>query len=144
MQRYWAGTATLALGCLAVVNMLAACGDDDGTAADRVGIAAECTSNDECPEAQRRLLDDTVQLTCLPEFKGGYCGTSGCEEDQRCPDGSACVNHDGASYCFRLCAEKAECNRNRSPENEANCSSNVDFRDVNTNSKVCVPPSSGS
>lgn len=144
MRRYWVGSATLALGGCAVMNTLAGCGDDDdGTAADRVGIAAECTADAECPEVRRSSLYDTVQLTCLQGFRGGYCGISGCEEDARCPDGSACVNHEGRGYCFRLCADKAECNRNRSLENEANCSANVEFRDTNTGSKACVPPSSG-
>lgn len=143
MRRYW-GTGALALGCFAVLNVLAACGDDDdGTAADRVGIAAECTTDAECPETRRG--DETVQLTCLRGFRGGYCGIADCQQNEDCPDGSACVNHDdGRPYCFRLCADKAECNRNRSLENEANCSANIDFEEAETTGKACVPPSSGS
>jgi hypothetical protein len=143
MRRYRVGSATLALGCFAFMNMLAGCGDDDdGTAADRVGIAAECASDAECPEVRRG--DETVQLRCLRAFRGGYCGIADCQQNDDCPDGSACVAHDdGSSYCFRVCAEKVECNRNRSLENEANCSSNIDFAEADTNGKACVPPSSG-
>lgn len=143
MRRYWVGSATLALGGCAVMNTLAGCGDDDdGTAADRVGIAAECTADAECPEVRRG--DETLQLTCLRAFKGGYCGIADCQQNDDCPEGSACVAHDdGNSYCFRLCVEKVECNRNRSLENEANCSASIDFTEANTNSKACVPPSSG-
>jgi hypothetical protein len=137
------GAARWGLGCFVVMGVLAGCGEDgDDTAADRVGVAAQCSSDAECPAVERG--DVTVQLTCLREFKGGYCSISACERNDDCPDGSECVNHDdGNSYCFRVCSDKAECNRNRSLENEANCSSSIDLTDADSDSKACVPPSSG-
>jgi hypothetical protein len=69
----------------------------------------------------------------------------GCTLDTDCPAGAACVMHDdGVNYCFRLCADKPECNRHRSLDNEANCSSSITFIDpARTEGKACVPPSSG-
>jgi hypothetical protein len=109
------------------------CGDDDdGIAADRLGVGAQCTQSEQCTEGQ----------TCLP-FKGGYCGLADCTANAGCPSGSLCVTHDdGKNYCFRSCVEKSECNRNRSAEVEANCVSSVDFAEAATQAKACVPPSS--
>jgi hypothetical protein len=107
-----------------------------GSESDRVGIAAECTKDDDCPKV------DDLQLTCLTLFKGGYCGLQGCTQDKDCPLGAACVLEGGASYCFRECIEKPECNRNRSAENEANCVGSASHLGISM-SKVCVPPSSG-
>jgi hypothetical protein len=118
-----------------------ACSDDEGSAADRIGVGAECSTSSPCPKARRG--EEEVQLACLAAFRGGYCGIADCQSDADCPDGSACVNHEGgARYCFRTCVEKAECNRNRTTENEANCSANVDFIAAE-GVKACVPPSSG-
>ena len=111
---------------------LAACGS--GTEADRLGVGAECSATDDC-------LDDEI-AECLA-FRGGYCGFSGCEDDLDCPGGSACIAHDdGMNYCFLVCIDKIDCNINRSPEHEANCSSNVTFVDGAQGRKACVPPSS--
>lgn len=108
-----------------------ACGEDDGTEADELGVAAQCGSADDCREDQE----------CLSQFKGGYCGIADCMIDDDCPEGSACVAHtDGANYCFRICGDKSECNRNRDAHNEANCSANVTFTDGG-GGKACVPPS---
>ena len=110
---------------------LVACGGE--TEADRLGVGAACEDVSEC-------ADDIAQ--CLDQFKGGYCGIDGCEEDLDCPEGSACIAHtDGTNYCFRVCVDKAECNRHRAPENESNCSSNIDFVDGAMGRKACVPPS---
>lgn len=115
------------------------CGDSDETEADRVGVGVECTDALQCESP-----DEQVMLQCLTQFAGGYCGLEDCEGDEDCPEGSACIAHDdGNNYCFRICRDKPECNRNRSPENEANCSSNVDFVDGTQERKACVPPSSG-
>jgi hypothetical protein len=120
-----------------------ACADDDGgNAADRAGVGAACSSTAPCPKASRNGAE--VELACLTAFRGGYCGIRNCQADGDCPDGAACVNHeDGSRYCFRLCVEKDECNLRRSEDEEANCSSNVDFAQASMNSKACVPPSSG-
>lgn len=122
------------MGRLARVALVLAaaggCGDDG---ADALGIGAQCTSSDQC--------DQEAGQVCL-QFKGGYCGLMGCAGDTDCPADSACVMHtDGANYCFRTCADKLECNANRDPVNEANCSSNVTFVDGAMNRKACVPPS---
>jgi hypothetical protein len=102
-----------------------------GTEADRQGVGAQCTKADDCLTGQQ----------CLP-FKGGYCGVQGCTADKDCPSGSACVHHtDGINYCFRTCIDKVDCNRNRSLENESNCSSSVTFVETGKTVKACVPPS---
>jgi len=143
MRRTSKNWAQLSLGLLAGAQLAFGCGDDDGgTAADRAGIAAECTSDEQCPEARRG--DATITLKCIREFRGGYCGIADCQDNEDCPDGSRCVSHDdGTNYCFRDCTQKVECNRNRTPENEANCSSNIDFVEAAQGIKACVPPSSG-
>ena len=98
------------------------------------GVGAECTDTSQC--------DEETEQSCLPNFKGGYCGIVDCVDDDDCPFDSGCVAHDdGTNYCFRTCRDKAECNENRSPDNESNCSSNVDFVEGNEGRKACVPPS---
>jgi hypothetical protein len=125
----------------ALMGLAAGCGNSDGeTEADRIGVGAECTDSGECESA-----DEEDELVCLTQFTGGYCGLEGCMGDDECPEGSACVAHDdGKNYCFRICQDKPECNRNRTPENESNCSANIDFVDDPQDRKACVPPSSGS
>ena len=129
-----------------IIAVLAACavigcGDDDD-AADRLGIGAECTMDDECNQ------EDGMQ-TCLMDFAGGYCGVRGCTDDADCPGSSACVtdpDFGGVNYCFRTCLDKPECNANRSVDNESNCVSSIDFVDPDGDMgrKVCRPPLSGS
>lgn len=102
-----------------------------GVEADELGVGAQCAGADDCLEDQ----------SCLDQFKGGYCGIENCADDLDCPEGSACVAHeDGVNYCFRICVDKGECNVNRDPDNESNCSANVDFVDGG-GGKACVPPS---
>lgn len=112
-----------------------ACGDDDDdglTAAQRRGLGAACTRNEDCTEPGQ---------SCLP-FKGGYCGLAGCMSDLECPSGSACVAHDdGNNYCFLICTDKPQCNVTRPPDMEANCSANVSFLENHSGFKACVPPS---
>jgi hypothetical protein len=121
--------------CICVVAagaLLSATACDDGSEADRKGVGAECAKVEDCQTGQQ----------CLA-FKGGYCGLQGCTADSGCPAGSACVNHvDGIKYCFRVCVEKVDCNRNRSVENESNCVANITFVEGSQNRKACVPPSS--
>jgi hypothetical protein len=126
--------------CAVLAAVLVGCGDDedDGSEADRLGVGAECTSNDDC----LREGDGGINLACLRQFKGGYCGLEDCAGNDDCPDQSTCVAHDdGNSYCFRSCADKPECNVNRTADNESNCSSNVEYVEENTPGKSCVPPS---
>jgi hypothetical protein len=121
--------ARLSAAVVMIVGVLwLSCGD--GTEADKAGIGAECTKTEDCQSGQQ----------CLP-FKGGYCGLQACTADEGCPRGSACVTHtDGVNYCFRICVDKADCNRNRSVENESNCSSNINFVTGTKDRKACVPP----
>lgn len=114
--------------------MSGACGSDapPGNEAQRRGVGAACTRNEDCVE---------VGQTCLP-FKGGYCGVLGCSKTADCPAGSACVTHtDGKNYCFLICADKPQCNAYRSVDVEANCSSSITFADGTKSTKACVPPS---
>lgn len=114
------------LACLLVLVL--ACSDD---ANDR-GVGAPCATNDDCTESGQ---------TCLTQFKGGYCGISGCARDTDCPEGSACVvdDVDGINYCFLVCLEKPDCNANRPPENEASCTSSLTFVDGAMGRKACRP-----
>lgn len=124
-----------------------ACGDDDrpGTEAQQHGVGAECSENGQCLQEGFTGPDGgAMPLQCLTTFKGGYCGLQNCTGDVDCPQGSGCVAHDdGENYCFLICANKPECNLYRSLNNEANCSSNVDFVEGTQGRKACVPPSSG-
>lgn len=94
-----------------------------------------CTNDAECPAV------DSVALHCLTEFKGGYCGLTGCTKDADCPAGSLCVGELGKNYCFLECTDKTQCNLGRTTVNESNCSSSVTFVDGKTNVKACIPPS---
>lgn len=120
-----------------------ACGGDDhrvGTAADLIGVGAQCTEDDDCLQPEE---GEPAQV-CLMEFKGGYCGLADCTGDSECPSGSACVLHsDDNTYCFRICRDKAECNLNRVPDVYSNCSANVTFIETTQSAKACVPPSAG-
>jgi hypothetical protein len=118
---------------LSVLFALAACDDDDGKEADKLGVGAQCTATAECDEETQE---------CLLDFKGGYCGVKECTGDVDCPGGSRCVAHDdGFNYCFLVCIDKAECNVNRDLDNESNCSSSIDFVDEPQDVKACIPPS---
>lgn len=102
-----------------------------GSAADYHGVGAQCSSNADCVEAGQ---------TCLP-FKGGYCGIEGCTSSTQCPNGSACVAYtDGHNYCFLICTDKSQCNLNRAPTVESNCSANITFVDNQKGAKACLPP----
>ena len=131
---------------LLLAGVAAGCGGDESTEADRIGVGAECTASTECESP-----DEEIELTCLTQFTGGYCGLEGCEaaadcsDGTCCPDGSACVTaDDGENYCYRLCQEREDCNANR-PVNPANCvgSGTINFVDGGTDRKACEPPSSG-
>ena len=120
----------------AFVVMAAACGcGSNASEAIRRGVGAECNASLTCAESTQ---------ACLTEFKGGYCGVSGCLRDTDCPQGSACVTDDGqTNYCFLICADKPECNVNRTLDNESSCTSSLTFIDGTMNRKVCRPPLSG-
>jgi hypothetical protein len=120
----------IAAGSIALLSLIG-CGDDDESEADRKGVGAQCVLTTDCATGQ----------TCLA-FKGGYCGLADCTKDLDCPAGSACVTHtDAKNYCFRICAEKTDCNRNRSVENESNCVGSVTFVAGTGSRKACIPPS---
>ncbi len=123
---------TLLLPIAISLGLLAGCSGSD---ADSLGIGAQCTSSDECNGSDGQ--------SCLTNFKGGYCGLDDCALDADCPENSACVTHsDNANYCFRICTDKAQCNENRDPANEANCSASIVFvESQEAGVKACVPPS---
>lgn len=123
-----------------LLGLCLACGDDDAVEADRLGVGAQCTRDADCAGGQ---ADGGGTQRCLLQFKGGYCGSQNCAAHSDCPQGSACVVHDdGVHYCFRSCLDKAECNVNRSPEQQSNCSATVTYVDGDkTLGKACVPPS---
>lgn len=135
-------TTRLLLLALCALLAGAGCGDDDGTA-DQVGIAATCEVDDDCRDLE--LADGgVVQLQCLTQFKGGYCGVPDCTSSAECPIDSICVTHDdGRNYCFRVCDDKPECNVNRPVDDEANCSSSFDWAvpAEDAGEKACIPPS---
>jgi hypothetical protein len=104
-----------------------------GKPADQARIGAVCTENGQC-------VND--KLTCLTQFKGGYCGAAGCTKDADCLPGSFCVSHNGTNYCFLSCVDKAECNINRTLDTESNCSANITRVDTASGTqKACIPPS---
>ena len=119
---------------IAAVVAGAACSNDNSEAIRR-GVGAECSASVACTESGQ---------VCLTQFKGGYCGRSGCVHDTDCPQGSACVTEDDqVNYCFLICADKPECNPHRSVDNESNCTSSLTFVDGAMGRKVCRPPLSG-
>jgi hypothetical protein len=120
-----------ALGALAAMAML--CWSGCGDSANEQLIGAECTSSTTC---------DNEDLTCLNQFAGGYCGAAGCASNADCPKGSICVTDQGTNFCFLVCTDKTDCNKNRTLANESNCSSNI-TRVEPSETKACVPPSSG-
>jgi len=132
------------VGLFVLIGVMSACGEEDRSAeADKLGVGGECEMNEDCPAVDRTNMEgelEEVQLQCLDSFKGGYCGIADCVVDADCPDGARCVAHtDGMNYCFRVCVDKSECNANRGPDVEANCSANIDFVDAG-GGKACVPP----
>ena len=126
------------VNALSVCPFVAGCGDDDGSAADHQLIGAECAVSEDCDDGD----DETPPLDCLTEFGGGYCGRAGCVASEDCPEGSLCADLDGSYYCFLVCIDKVDCNRNRTVDNESNCSSNIDPVEGGIE-KLCIPPSSG-
>jgi hypothetical protein len=118
----------------ALVLVACGCGSNQNEA-NRKGIGADCTTTSDCT---------TSGQVCLTEFKGGYCGLSGCLHDTDCPQGSACVTDDNqTNYCFLVCGTKTDCNLHRSPDDESDCTSSLAFLDGAMSRKVCRPPNSG-
>ncbi len=124
---------TMAVLCPLVIAVLTLGCGDGGTEAQRRGVGAACDDTHECTETGQ---------ACLTQFKGGYCGVAGCTTDATCPPGSACVTHDdGMNYCFLVCNVKADCNRSRAVDVEANCSSTAVVVEEPNDRKICSPPS---
>ncbi len=124
---------TLAVLCPLVLMVLTLGCGDSGSEAQKRGVGAACDTTHECTETGQ---------SCLTQFKGGYCGVAGCTTDANCPAGSACVTHDdGMNYCFLVCNVKADCNRSRGVDVEANCSSTAVLVAEPKDRKICSPPS---
>lgn len=117
---------------LSVFVAFCGCGSNQNEA-NRLGVGADCTTSSQCTPGQ----------VCLTEFKGGYCGVSACLHDTDCPGGSACVTDGQSNYCFLVCAQKTDCNLNRTAADESDCTSSLTFLDGTMNRKVCRPPNSG-
>ena len=108
-------------------------------------IASTCVVDEDC-RSVTNPDGGTIQLRCLTQFTAGYCGLPDCVSSADCPLNSICVAHeDGNNYCFRVCDDKPECNTNRAPDVEANCSSSFDWATPSDDrgEKACIPPSSG-
>jgi len=119
---------------VAILGMLfVGCGEDDAN--DQL-IGGECATAADCDDGN----DDTPALDCILDFKGGYCGRAGCQNSTDCPEGSLCADLEGSFYCFLACTDKAQCNQNRTADNESNCSSSVDPVEGGEQ-KLCIPPS---
>jgi len=126
---------------LGIISVGCADDDDDENEADEAGVGAQCEVSTDCTQPE---TDAGPMQECLTNFTGGYCGIKDCTGNADCPEGAACVAHeDNVNYCFRQCTDKSECNVNRDPEVESNCSANIEFVDADTLGKACVPPSSG-
>ncbi|MDA3864212.1 MAG: hypothetical protein PF689_10145, partial [Deltaproteobacteria bacterium] len=81
---------------LSLIFVFSSCDDDNDNEANKLGVGAQCTTNEEC--------DLENDQSCLLDFKGGYCGVMDCIADEECPEGSRCVAHDdGNNYCFLIC-----------------------------------------
>lgn len=131
-MRSWFLVALCCVGATALMSCV-----DSG--ADALGVGAACIDDATCASYG---ADDEHTLVCLTAFKGGYCGLQGCASNADCPESSACAVLDGGdTYCFRQCTDKLECNENRAEDSAANCSSNVTFVELETEGKLCVPPS---
>lgn len=123
------------MGRILCVLVVFFCACSDENEANRRGVGSECNATALCSESGQM---------CLTDFKGGYCGISGCLHDADCPAGSACVTEDNqVNYCFLTCVDKVECNLHRSVDNESNCTSSLAFVDGANGRKACRPPSSG-
>jgi hypothetical protein len=118
---------------IACLTGLVGCGDN--VEADEQFIGGECAVLADCDDDN----PDTAELECILDFKGGYCGRKDCTASSECPEGSLCANYEAGNYCFRTCVDKSECNRNRSVENESNCSSSIDPVEGGEE-KLCIPP----
>ena len=110
-----------------------------GSEASALGIGGSCQTTDDCT-----MCYDDDDVSCLTNFRGGYCGAVNCTGDADCPDSSICVKHtDNVNYCFLICTDKEECNVYRDADNEANCASNI-IRVSGSSHKACVPPEGSS
>jgi len=115
---------------------IGACSED----ANDLKVGGECVNLADC--GVEASDGETPELDCLPEFKGGYCGKTGCAASTDCPEGSACADLEGTLYCFLVCNDKPDCNQNRTVDNESNCSATIKTVE-NTDQKLCIPPSAG-
>ena len=121
--------------------VMTACGDNVVLETDELGIGAKCSTETDCSPRLQAWTSSKGRgqfPVCLLEFEGGYCSASPCDRDADCPDGSACIRRDAHRFhCLRTCFDNADCNANREPENEAECSPNATPAPMGR--KVCLP-----
>jgi hypothetical protein len=138
---HWPARFAAIVLCIAGPFAVASCGDDDDelTEAERFGVGRTCAVDEDCPLDK----ETDTRLSCLTNFKGGYCGKTPCSGDADCPHGSTCITHDdGVNYCFLVCVDKErDCNNIRDPLFPNNCSANITHVDNPNQPKACVPPS---
>ena len=112
------------------------CRSSGGGAANRkVCVPGDCEVGADCVETS----DCTGDLTCVTDFKGGYCTQTGCAADSECPTGSVCVDNGGdENICLRTCNAASDCSFCRAAGFHAACESEVATVEGNTEA-VCVP-----
>jgi hypothetical protein len=109
-----------------------------GKANRKVCVPGDCGAGAACAAD----ADCTGGLTCLSNFKGGYCGKGDCAVNADCGAASACVKAaDGKNYCFKTCQAASDCSFCRNAGYYATCSDGVVFAEDGTTGSVCVPPS---
>lgn len=102
--------------CLVLTaSLLIGCGKNDENNPDNAGTnsgtsntpAAECTTDDDCPDASDATFANPANARCtMSAVRGNYC--SECINDNQCGAGFACRE---ATYCEELppCGSGAEC-----------------------------------
>jgi hypothetical protein len=86
-------------------------GDGDIGIIDGADVGAACEENSDCAGEGAVCLDE---LEILPpffsiEFPGGACAIPGCESDEDCPEGSACLEGFSEPACTALCDDDSDC-----------------------------------
>ncbi len=90
-------------------------GDGDGPGRGQAlkPIGAACNADNECGTgSEYTCLEELPLLTFFAvEFPGGLC-TSGCQDDDDCPEDSACLKLLNSAGCMPRCDSASDCRRN--------------------------------
>ena len=132
------------IAAVMLLGAVAGCGGDDSTEADRIGVGAECTVDSSAdPPSTCPVVEMDIQLDCLTQFKGGYCGLEGCTGDVTARRGRPASPMTTARTTASEFVRTSRIATNRSVENESNCVGSITFVDDRNERKACEPPSSG-